>query len=86
MGLNSISVVDYEENGKVTAIKRAISGPGFPISLEVFTLVLSVTKPLSEKLQGSKQGLMCALGSVQSCTDILLHSYRDIDKFIHVFS
>lgn len=55
------------------------------MSLEVLTSVLSVTKPLPEKLQGSQQELMGALGSVQSCKDAF-QSYRDGNKFNQLFA
>lgn len=57
------------------------------MSLEVLTSVLSVTKPLPEKLQGSQQELMGALGSVatQSCVDGF-QSYRDGNKLNQLFA
>ena len=62
--------------GKSTAYLDAINAPSFRLCLEILCTVLSVTKPLSLRLQAPSQDLLEAVRSVDDCIDVL-ESYRD---------
>ena len=70
--------------GMATAYLNSVSAPSFLLCLEILSTVLSVTKPLSVRLQAQNQDLLQAVRSVDDCMGVL-QSYRDGDEFDRVF-
>ena len=70
--------------GKATSLLDTISTPTFLLSLDILHLVLSITKPLSVRLQSSKQDLLQALVSVDDAIQVL-ETLRGSGKFDELY-
>ena len=73
-----------ETAGKATVFTKAMSDTAFLVCLEVISLVLNVTKPLSKALKSAQETVVGALESVNSCKDVL-RSYRSEETFLQHF-
>ena len=75
---------DLNMAGKSLAFFKSMSSDSFIVSMEVLSVILNVTRPLSEKLQGTEIDLVQALDSVKDCVDVL-QMYRNDDTFKRLF-
>ena len=85
-GLEVVSCgTDRNAVGKATVYLDSVVSPTFRLCLEIICKVLSVTKPLSVKLQTMNQDLLQAVRSVDSCMEVL-QSMRDGDTYDKLFN
>ena len=70
--------------GKAASLLDSISTPGFLLCLDILHLVLSVTKPLSVRLQSPNQDLLQALDSVDDAIEVL-ETLRGDEKFNELY-
>ena len=82
--LEAISGWPGGAGGKAAIYLKAVDN-SFLIAVEVLNKVLSVTKPLSVRLQGESQDLFRATESVQDCIAVL-KDMRSDDTFYKLFA
>ena len=57
--------------GRGMSYFKAITTPGFLVSLEVINAILNITKPIAKKLQGIQKTILTALNAIASCKDVI---------------
>ena len=85
--IHALEVLPNSRDNAVVRMAAAywssVSAPSFLLCLEILNTLLSVTKPLSVRLQTHNKDLR-AIRSVDECMGVL-QSYRDGDEFDKIF-
>ena len=71
--------------GKALSFIKGIENDSFLVSMEILSLVLNVTRPISVKLQGVNVDLLIGLENISVCKETF-ELYRNDDTFLNLFN